>query len=109
MSSKTRATTGRMAGRIEGKRTILWLYNIDSLGTKTGKWIDFRPVFFCLYFSFSYCVVTFLVDNALARVELCHTLATKLDSLQEMKLSENDVGSDKDETGEAKKKSIFYI
>ena len=105
-------TQNKRAKKVHFKLLLCVLENVvDSLETKAEKWIHFHfhPIFPCLYFSLSYCVVTFLVDNALARVELCHTLATKLDSLQEMKLCKNDAGSDKDENGEAKKKSIFYI
>ena len=84
---------------------------LTFLRTKIGYSGDVRPVFFCLYFSLSYCLITFLMDNALNRVELCHTLASNLDSSQQkIWFGGDDAESGKGEVeDEKKKKPVFHI
>ena len=57
-------------------------------------------------------MVTFLVDNVLNRLELCHTLASNLDSTQQKICfgGEDDAESGKGEVeDEKKKKPVFHI
>ena len=56
-------------------------------------------------------MVTFLVDNALDRLELCHTLASNLDSAQQkICFGGDDAESGKGEVeDEKKKKPVFHI